>query len=278
LTKTSSPPSSSASASMTAAAARRSVVSKCLTTACRPSWRTSVAVSSAPCRSVCQVIPTFNPDLASSSAVARPIPESEPVTIAVTGKKAILPLHSSLRPVVMVYDMGRVPSAQGVRELPGLTARGGHSVRTGKAEVRRLRPTWTPPAPDAQPARHGREPACAGTSPPRLHAAILVGSGDAGLAVEGIDAVVRAEQQPPVVLLALPALPEDHGGLAKWLRPDARNAARCPPRDRCASAQLKMTSGEFGKRHLARVDELPSISSPSPLTLPSVPSRWAMSL
>jgi hypothetical protein len=39
-----------------------------------------------------------------------------------------------------------------------------------------------------------------------------VASGDAGLAVEGIEAAVRAEQQPPVVFLALPALPEDHGG------------------------------------------------------------------
>ncbi|MFK4295969.1 hypothetical protein ABH924_001106 [Arthrobacter sp. GAS37] len=60
--------------------------------------------------------------------------------------------------------------------------------------------------------RHWGETVAAEPAHFAFHAALLVGSGDAGQAVEGIEAVVRAEQQPPVVLLALPTLPEDHGG------------------------------------------------------------------
>ncbi len=39
-----------------------------------------------------------------------------------------------------------------------------------------------------------------------------MGPSDARLAIEGIKAVERTEQHPPVVLLALPALPEHHSG------------------------------------------------------------------
>ena len=82
LTKTSSPPSCSASSSITSPQPASSVVSSWATTARRPSARTSSAVSWAPFSSECQVMPTSMPGSASATAVARPMPESEPVTIA----------------------------------------------------------------------------------------------------------------------------------------------------------------------------------------------------
>jgi len=58
------------------------------TSARRPVARTSSAVRSAPSRSLCHVTPTSQPARASATAVARPMPESDPVTIAVRGKSS----------------------------------------------------------------------------------------------------------------------------------------------------------------------------------------------
>src|SRR5690606_7021115 len=90
LTKTSTPPSSSARLSMTSPQPGTLVVSTWATNALCPCARTSSAVCSAPLESSCQVIPTSSPAAASATAVALPIPESEPVTIAVAGEKVIV--------------------------------------------------------------------------------------------------------------------------------------------------------------------------------------------
>jgi hypothetical protein len=67
---------------MTSAASGNRVRSSCRTSARGPSVRTSSAVASAPSRSRCHVMPMSQPCSASATAVALPIPESEPVTIA----------------------------------------------------------------------------------------------------------------------------------------------------------------------------------------------------
>src|SRR4051812_34603634 len=82
-TNTSMPPSSPASASTVSAAVSKSVTSSWVTTALCPCASTSRPVSSAPSRSLCQVMPTSKPSRASRTAVALPIPESDPVMIAV---------------------------------------------------------------------------------------------------------------------------------------------------------------------------------------------------
>ena len=79
------PPRRSVSSSMTFPQSARSEVSKCATSALPPASRTSAAVSCAPSWSVCQVTPTSRPDAARATAVARPIPESEAVTMAWRG-------------------------------------------------------------------------------------------------------------------------------------------------------------------------------------------------
>src|SRR5829696_1506343 len=81
-TNTLRPPSSRARVSTVSAAFAKSVTSSCERTARRPCSCTSRAVSSAPSRSLCQVTPTSKPSLASRTAVALPMPESEPVMIA----------------------------------------------------------------------------------------------------------------------------------------------------------------------------------------------------
>jgi hypothetical protein len=65
-----------------AAASGSRVRSSRRTSARRPSDRTSSAVASPAASSRNQVIPTSNPCRASATAVARPMPDSEPVTMA----------------------------------------------------------------------------------------------------------------------------------------------------------------------------------------------------
>ena len=89
LTSTSTPPSVSASSSITSAAPGRSSRSSLRTSARRPALSTSRAVSRAPSSSSCHVTPTSWPVRASATAVAFPMPESEPVTIATGTKRAI---------------------------------------------------------------------------------------------------------------------------------------------------------------------------------------------
>jgi hypothetical protein len=61
------------------------VVSRCATIALRPCERTSSAVASAPASSSCQVIPMSIPAIVKATTVALPMPESEPVTMALRG-------------------------------------------------------------------------------------------------------------------------------------------------------------------------------------------------
>src|SRR5690625_4780139 len=85
ITRASTPPIASARSSTTAPPVCGSVRSSCRTWAVAPSARTSSAVRSAPSSSVCQVRPTSRPGVASATAVARPIPESAPVTMTRRG-------------------------------------------------------------------------------------------------------------------------------------------------------------------------------------------------
>src|SRR3954447_25478113 len=89
LTSTSSPPSASASSSTTGGAGVPAPRASRRTSARRPMRRTSSAVSFAPASSSCQVIPTSKPSRASATTVARPMPESEPVTIAAGMRRAL---------------------------------------------------------------------------------------------------------------------------------------------------------------------------------------------
>src|SRR3954470_8048736 len=89
LTSTSSPPSASASSSTTDGPFVASERSRRRTSARRPMRRTSSAVSFAPASSSCQVMPTSKPSRASATAVARPMPESEPVTMAAGMRRAL---------------------------------------------------------------------------------------------------------------------------------------------------------------------------------------------
>ena len=61
-------------------------------------------------------------------------------------------------------------------------------------------------------SRHGREPVTPEPAHLALDSAFLVRSVYPGLAVEGVEAVVRAKQHPPVILQTLPALPGHHRG------------------------------------------------------------------
>ena len=90
-TKTSSPPSSPASSETVSAAAAKSLTSSRRTAAVPPTPRTSFAVSRAPSSSVFQVTPTSKPARARATADALPIPESEPVMIALPAILAGIP-------------------------------------------------------------------------------------------------------------------------------------------------------------------------------------------
>src|SRR3954465_9750224 len=91
-TRTSMPPRASIRSSMTAAPDAGSLRSSWRTSARALAARTSAAVCSAPSSSPCHVIPMSQPDLASSTAVAFPIPESAPVTIAIRAMPVSYPL------------------------------------------------------------------------------------------------------------------------------------------------------------------------------------------
>jgi hypothetical protein len=88
-TKTSTPPRRSARSSTTSPQLASSEVSKCATTTLAPAARTSAAVSCAPASSMCQVTLISRPAAARATAVARPIPESEAVTMAARGWKVM---------------------------------------------------------------------------------------------------------------------------------------------------------------------------------------------
>ena len=130
LTNTSTPPSSSASASITSPHPARSVVSSRATAARRPVARTSSAVAEAPGSSSCQVMPTSIPAAASATAIARPIPESEPVTIAVRGAKVDWAVSGAAASVIVGWsrrrgasDVARCTRAPGARTSPAVRAR-----------------------------------------------------------------------------------------------------------------------------------------------------------
>src|SRR4051794_24204839 len=124
LTRMSSPPSSPASSSTMACASAGSLTSERRTNARRPWPRTSSAASLAPCSSRCQVMPTSQSSVARRTAVARPMPESEPVTIASLDMSARLPEHKGMYQTVRLAR-GRHAGPSGgtcVMELASLLA------------------------------------------------------------------------------------------------------------------------------------------------------------
>src|SRR4051794_8202388 len=101
-----------------------SLTSERRTNAWRPCERTSSAVSFAPSSSRCQVIPTSHPSVASRTAVALPMPESEPVTIAALDMRPRLPHHEGMHQTVRLAR-GRHAGPSGgtcVMELASLLA------------------------------------------------------------------------------------------------------------------------------------------------------------